>query len=657
MLRLSGLQLAQGTSRYRLSGEIRGGPRPSAGLVLEVDHGQVASVLSAAGLTLPAPLAGTVDGRIELSGPLDDPSARLSLTLRDATFGAYGIGDGVADLTLTHQTIDIDRFEIHPVRGQVAAKGRVDLRGNNAVEVSAHDLNPDFLRPFFELDRPLEGRLNFVLQFSGPTRDPKAGVSLEAFDAGISGVQVDRVAVLAFYSAGTLTIEQGLISKGPHKVVALGTIPVDPTRFVVDPRAPLQLQFRLQDADLSFLSLVAPTITDASGTVEGEIKVGGTVEAPRMAGFLRSAGGRFRDAALNTPIENLSIDLAFSQDRIEVHNVSATLGRGRAAIEGTVGITDLRPSRLQLSLRADGVTLDIPDLYTGTVNANLKLEGPARQPTLSGRARLEDGSISPAGTIGRAGGPGGLGVLPPDLKLDMTLEAGRNTTFTLGAIRAQVEGAVHVGGTLAQPSMSGRVTSPEGEVAFLGSTFRLTGGEAVFSESLGVEPQISARAQQVYGETIVFLDVNGPATHPELVLTANPPLPQQEIVTLVARHAGFLGDPEAVLGQGLGRYLLGSLREALHLNEFTISYGRESPVTLRVGKFLLPNVFLTLSEVWPGPPGTTSLPFGTFPRALPTNQSYAVAGIEYFLSPNVLTTLNVDTLGGTGIFVLTRFPF
>jgi translocation and assembly module TamB len=206
--------------------------------------------------------------------------------------------------------------------------------------------------------------------------------------------------------------------------------------------------------------------------------------------------------------------------------------------------------------------------------------------------------------------------------------------------------------------MSGRVTSPEGEVAFLGSTFRLTGGEAVFSESLGAEPQISAHAQQVYGETIVFLDVNGPATHPELILTANPPLPQEEIVTLVARNAGILGDPQAVLGQGLGRYLLGSLREALHLNEFTISYGRESPVTLRIGKFLLQNVYLTLSEVWPGPPGATSaLPFGTFPRVLPTNQSYAVAGVEYFLSPNVLATFNVDTLGGTGIFVLTRFPF
>lgn len=653
VLRLSELQATQGASRYRLSGEIRPGALPTAGLILDVDHGRVATVLDAAGIKPPAPLDGAIEGRIELSGPLDDPSARLSLTLRDAVFGAYAIGDGVADLTLTHQAIDIDRFEIHPAQGQVAAKGRVDLRGPSSVEVSAQNLNPDFLRPFFALDRPFEGRLNFTLQFTGPISNPKAGISLEAADAGVSGVLADRITALAFYSAGTLTIEQGMISKGPHKIVVLGTLPVDPSTFLLEAHAPLQLQLRLQDADLSFLTLVAPKITDASGTVAGEINVGGTIAAPQMAGYLRSTGGRLHYAPLRTPLEDLSIDLTFSQDQVEVHDLSAAVGQGRIAADGVVGITNFRPDNIRVALRAEHATLDLANLYTGQVDADLKITGTASRPTLSGRATLSNGVLSPGGgaTVSEIGGT-------PNLALDVTVEAGKDAAFTLGAIRAQVEGTVHVGGTLGDPRLSGRVTSPEGEVAFLGSTFRLTGGEAVFAESLGVEPQVSARAQQVYGDTIVFLDVNGPATHPDLTLTSNPPLPREEIVTLVARNSGIVGAPEAVLGQGLGRYLLGSVREALHLNEFTIAYSRESPVTLRIGKFLVQNVYLTLSEVWPGPPGVPStVPFGTLPRRLQTGQSYAVAGLEYFLSPNVLLTFNVDTLGGSGVFALTRFPF
>ncbi|HYM90536.1 MAG TPA: DUF748 domain-containing protein, partial [bacterium] len=273
MLQLSGLQLAQGASRYRLSGTIRLGAHPSASLALDVEGGRVATVLGAAGIRPPAPLDGAVDGRIELSGPVDDPSAHLSLRLRDARFGAYAIGDGIADLTLTHQAIDIDRFEIHPAQGQVAAKGRVDLRGTSAVEVSAQDLNPDFLRPFFQLDRPLQGRLNFTLQLSGPLGDPQAGVSLEAFDVGVADAQADQIAALAYYSAGTLHLEQGVISKGPHKLVVTGTLPVDRGTFTLDAHAPLQLQLRLQDADLSFLSLFTPKITDATGTVAGQVYV------------------------------------------------------------------------------------------------------------------------------------------------------------------------------------------------------------------------------------------------------------------------------------------------------------------------------------------------------------------------------------------------
>jgi translocation and assembly module TamB len=246
----------------------------------------------------------------------------------------------------------------------------------------------------------------------------------------------------------------------------------------------------------------------------------------------------------------------------------------------------------------------------------------------------------------------------------VALQAGHNTALSVGAIKAQIQGAMHVGGTFAHPLLAGRVTSPEGEVAFLGSTFRLIDGEAVFSESLGLEPQISARAQQVYGDTIVFLDVRGPATHPDLTFTSNPPLPQEDIVTLVARNAGFLGDPQAVLGQGVGRYLLGSVRDFLHLNEFSVTYSQQSPLTLRIGKYLLQNVYLTLSEVWSSPPSSvpnlSSLTLGTLGtsvRRLQPGQSFFIAGIEYFLSPSLSLLVNVDTLGGAGLFAITRFPF
>jgi translocation and assembly module TamB len=663
VLTLSPLQLTQGTSRYSLSGSIRARPEPSAALALDVDQGQVATLLAATGIVLPAPLDGRLDGRITLTGPLDDPEAGLSLRLGHGTFGAYPIGDAVADLTLSHQAIDIQRFQIRPAQGQVAAKGRIDLRGSSAVEVSAQDLNPDFLRPFFHLDRPLQGHLDFTVQFTGPPRDPQAGISLTGTGIGVADVVADRISALAFYRQGQVTLEQAAVSKGQHTMLVGGAIPVDPLTFAFDPRMPLSLALRLQDADLSFLSLLTPKITDASGTVAGEIAVGGTGAAPQMTGFLRSSGGRLHYEALRTPLENLNIDLTFSQDQINVHDLSATLGGGRAAASGTVAVREFRPATVALSLTVDAAKVDAPGLYTGQVDGTLRLAGPAPSPALSGRATLSNGVISPLGLEPGAGGTGtgsaGTASPVPDFRYDVDVDAGRNLVFTAGPVRAQVEGGVHVGGTVARPWLSGRVTSPAGEVAFLGTSFRITGGEALFSQALGVEPQITARAEQIYGDTIVFLDVSGPAGHPTLALSANPPLPQSDIVTLIARNAG-LADAEAILGTGIGQYLFTPVREALRLNEFSVSYSQQSPLTLRIGKYLLSNLYLTVSQIWPSSTPlalSATLPFGTFPRQFLAGQSYTVAGLEYFLSQNVLLNFTVDTFGDLGTFVIARFPF
>ncbi len=658
-LRLSSLQLAQGAARYRLSGEIRPGSRPSAGLALDIEHGQIDTLLAATKLELPAPLHGTIDGRIELSGPLDDPAARLALTLRDASFGAYTIGTGEADLTLTHGAIDIERFEIHPAQGQLAAKGSLNLRGTSAVEISAQDLNPDFLRPFIKLDRPLVGKLNFIVQFTGPTQDPTAGLSLEATDVGVSGAVVDRVSALAYYAARTVHIEQALIAKGQHTLVANGSLQVDPAALGLNQQAPLELHLRLQDADLSFLTLLTPQISDASGTVAGEIDVGGTAATPKMSGFLRSSGGRLRYAALRTPIENLNADLAFSQDQIQIRDLSAMLGQGHVAVTGSIAIRNLRPETAKLALMAEGATIDLPGFFAGQVDADLAASGPLAFPTLSGKVILSQGQIAlgaiPGSTAAGGGGKAGGGL--PDINLDVDLELGQKVALVLGPVRTDIVGAVHAGGTLAGPLLNGRVTSPRGEVAFLGARFQILGGEAVFSESLGLEPQISARAMAIYGDAVVFLQVEGLASHPTLSLSSIPPMSQADIVTLIARNAGIT-DVSGLIGQGLGGSFLDTIRRSLNLSVLSINYSQQSPVTLMVGKLLLPNLFISISQVFSGPENPNILTAGGIPLnpRISNGQAYTEGAIEYFLSPNVLLTLSVDTLGDTGMFVLTRFP-
>jgi len=246
------------------------------------------------------------------------------------------------------------------------------------------------------------------------------------------------------------------------------------------------------------------------------------------------------------------------------------------------------------------------------------------------------------GGAGKAGGglAGGLA----DVKLDVNLEVGQKVVLVLGPVRTDIVGAVHAGGTLARPLLSGRITSPGGEVAAMGANFRLLDGEAVFSESLGIEPQISARAMAIYGDAVVFLQVQGLASHPTLSLSSNPPMSQADIITLIGRNVGIP---------------LTSIQRALNLSVLSINYGQQTP-TLTVGKLLFPNLYISISQVFAGPENQTMnlLTAGGIPLnpRVSNGQAYTEGAIEYFLSPTVLLTLSVDTLGDTGMFVLTRFP-
>lgn len=676
VLSLGPLEFAQGPARYRLSGEVRGGPSPAADLTLDVRQGQIATIVGASGLSLPLPLTGTIDGTVTLSGPLRDPSARLSVTLRDGLVSGVALGAGTADLTLTHGAIDIRKFELTSGQGRLTARGRVTLNGTSEVEVSAQDLDPTILRPLFHIDRPVEGRLNFTMQWSGPTRNPTAGLSLEAINAGIPGVVADRIVGLIYYKDGVIHIEDGMIEKGPHKVVIQGTLPVAPGRLALAPRGPLDLALHLEDADLSLLTLLTPRIQDASGTIVGEVTVGGTVASPRMSGYVRSRGGRMRYAALSTPIENVGADIAFSQERILVNDLSATIGGGPLSIHGTVGVSDFRPEALSLRLRAQHLTLNVPGLYDGGVDADLALTGPAGGPVLSGEVSLSHGQVTSATGVDHDGWRGA------PVALDVSVVAGDDVWYDQGSVRAAVAGQVHVGGTPDQPTLSGRVRSLAGTISLLGTSFTLTEGEAAFSEALGLYPQITAHAQAMVarpqatlGETRVFLDANCVLPDPTptcLVLSADPPMTRSEILALLAGTTAY--SPTAtpdVVGQGVvGRVLLGSIgqafQRALRLDEFTISYDStvQNPVTLRIGKFVIQNLYVSVAEVM-GRQQTASgsvvsppaPPTGTLTPLNPNGQSYGVLGLQLVLSPSVALSYDVDTLGDNGAFLLTRIPF
>ena len=660
-IRLAPLDLVQGDASYSLTGSLSWAGEPTADLNLHVTHGQIATLVDAASLRLPARVVGLIDGDVSLAGPLRDPSAQLTLALTDASIGGVPAGTGTADLALSRGAVDIRQFELHPGRGMIAAQGQVAINGTSNVEVSAHDLDPAIFVPIFHLSQRPVGSLDFTVQWTGPAHNPTAGLSLEATDAGVPGATVDRVAALMYYKNGTITIQDGMVAKGERRLVVEGTLPVLADRFALDPQGPIQLALHLEDTDLSFLSLLTPAIQDASGTVAGQVAVGGTVAQPTMTGSIQTTGGHLRWTPMRTPLEHVAANITFSQNLVEVHEVSADVGGGHLAIQGTAAVSNFRLETLNLGLEAHQVNVDVPGVYAGRVDATLALRGPAADPILSGGVTVSGGRVTYAGGVP---GASPAKAAAPAVRLDVTVRTATDIIYGEGPVQLALAGNVHAGGTLADPKLSGEVRSDGGSVDLFGTVFTVVEGRATFSEGMGLTPLVTARAQGQIGDTRVFVDASGPLSNPSIVWSSEPPMSQSDILALVFGATGEAGTPTGFAGQALGRLLIGSvtsaIQRALHLDELSLSYDTQNPVTLRIGKFLSAKFYLTLTQVFAQAttPGTAPavLP-GTLARPTLVGQAYTVLGLEYLVSPSVSISYDVDTLSDHGFFLLTRFPF
>src|SRR5262249_18148568 len=162
---------------------------------------------------------------------------------------------------------------------------------------------------------------------------------------------------------------------------------------------------------------------------------------------------------------------------------------------------------------------------------------------------------------------------------------------------------------------------------------------------------------------------SGVPPNASVVWSSQPPLTQTEILGLVFGATGQAGTPAGLAGVPLGRLLISPvtsrIQRALHLAELSLASDTQNPMTLRVGKFITANFYLSLTQVFAPQTGTSpvvsggpvyggtayggpaysgtalSAPvFGLFNRTAPAAENYTILGANYLVSPNL--TISYD---------------
>jgi translocation and assembly module TamB len=248
------------------------------------------------------------------------------------------------------------------------------------------------------------------------------------------------------------------------------------------------------------------------------------------------------NAALEGYVNGLSRmngTLAFDQDRLDFQNVTAYSGGGLIRVGGFV--TYHRGLYADLTADAKDVRIRYPEGVTSTASASLRFQASQSNMLLSGKVTLTGFAISPDVDFAAVAASSGGMSLPPDpsapsnrVRLDIRITSAPSLNFQNSFARLAGNVELAIRGTLAQPTVLGRVTITEGTATFNGEKFELQHGEIYFSNPVRIQPVIDVTAATTVEDYTITIALQGATTKLNPTFRSEPPLSEPDIFSLLA---------------------------------------------------------------------------------------------------------------------------
>ncbi|MDT8396502.1 MAG: translocation/assembly module TamB domain-containing protein [bacterium] len=387
--------------------------------------------------------------------------------------------------------------------------------------------------------------------------------------------------------------------------------------------------------DLKGLSFLEPTVDSFTGQADILIKVDGRLAKPLLNGSVRFAGAScVAHIPFDLPVTDLKGKLEIVGDQLHFGQIIGATGGGTILMGGELGMAGVKPVNGTLTWKAEGVPVSFPEGLETVDRADLSLRFSEDRGLLRGTVSMDEGVyrrevdidnlialISEAGDTGPGNkGPEINGHKGRWLGLDVGMETAAPITVDIKLMRGTATGTLHLRGTAAEPSLSGRMEVLEGTIEYRGHSFEVTSGSVGFFNPKRIEPSFDFGGRtEVTGfdregkvrDYSVELLASGVPDRFRLELAASPALSEGDIISLLTW--GAVGEQAFASRSGLSaaeatllltRELKGKLETEVErvtgfdrfvINPSSISSTGERTTRIQVDKKLSDKVYLTYS--------------------------------------------------------------
>lgn len=181
--------------------------------------------------------------------------------------------------------------------------------------------------------------------------------------------------------------------------------------------------------------------------------------------------------------------------------------------------------------------------------------------------------------------------------LAVTVEAERQIFLRGRGVEAELGGHLIITGSTARPEVDGVLTLRRGTVDLLGRPIQLRRGEARFDSGAVLDPWLDLHAEASTASVVADIQVSGRVSAPRIELSADPPLPRDEVLSriLFGKSVNTLSTLETVqlaqsaatlMGIGAGGHLIDTLRDSLGVDRLEVS--SRQPIRLNRSRVVIP---------------------------------------------------------------------
>jgi len=312
---------------------------------------------------------------------------------------------------------------------------------------------------------------------------------------------------------------------------------------------PVTGKMRLPRTSVNFMRQFIPGVEELDGDSALDVDIRGTIARPVLTG---SADMTINVARMTDPtfpaVQNFKARLNFANNALTIEQFGGELSGGHFKVTGGVTFPKLTTPNLDFQLKAESALVARNDTLTARADADIKISGPLNSANVTGAVAMTNSQFLKNLDLIPIGLPGRPAPQPPssrpnfsipqpplrDWKFDITIKTKDPFLIRGNLANGGAVTDLHLTGTGLHPDLQGWVRLDNVDATLPFSRLEISSGFLYFEPSDPLNPKIDMHGRSVIRDYTINVYIYGTTLAPEAIFTSEPPLPQEEIISLLA---------------------------------------------------------------------------------------------------------------------------